>query len=67
MGDIDGLSRGFAHFFYPSKEYKPSNVQRICMDKLFSNLDPSIQNNLRSYHEPFVTVVNLTRELSKCV
>jgi hypothetical protein len=67
MGDIDGLSRGFPHSLDINKKYVLNSAQCTSLDKLFSVLDPSVQNNLISHHEAFVAVVNLTRELSKCV
>jgi hypothetical protein len=64
MGDIDGLSRGYAHSLDVNKEYVSEPLQLQLLDELFVLLDLSIVRNLDDHHVAFSRVVSMTRMLS---
>ena len=67
MGDIDGLSRGYAHSLDVRKEYILEPAQHQLLDELFMSLDLSIVRNLEDHHGAFSRVVSMTRMLSNYV
>ena len=67
MGDIDGLSRGYAHSLDVTKEYILESHQHQLLDELFILLDLSIVRNLDDHHVAFSKVVSMTRELCSSV
>ena len=67
MGDIDGLSRGYAHSLDISKEYILEPAQQQLLDELFMLLDLSIVRNLEDHHIAFSRVVSMTRMLANYV
>jgi hypothetical protein len=67
MGDIDGLSRGYAHSLDVRKDYILEPAQHQLLDELFMSLDLSIVRNLEDHHVAFSRVVSMTRMLSNYV
>ena len=53
MGDIDGLSRRYAHSLDVRKEYIFEPVQRQLLDELFMLMDLSVVRNLEDHHVTF--------------
>ena len=64
MGDIDGLSREYAHSMDVRKEYILEPAQHQLLDELFMLLDLSVVRNRDDHHVAFSRVVSMTRQLS---
>ena len=63
MGDIDSLSRGYAHSLDINKEFRVSASRLVTLDKLFFLLDPTKQLDLIDHHAALDTVIRLTKDL----